>query len=100
MRAPPANRPPDNVWFRLLIPTGFLFCATSLAWVMSSFDRSGAPVVHWLNRYAAWAILIESGAIAALAVVAMAVDRRTSLKNKTALPGADPGKAAVNSPTT
>jgi hypothetical protein len=96
MRPPPANRPPDNIWFRLLIPAGFLFCATALSWVMSSFDRSGAPIVRWINRYAVWAILVESIAIVAFAVIAMAVDRRQALKNKTALPGLDPGKAAMS----
>jgi hypothetical protein len=96
MRPPPANRPPDNIWFRLLIPAGFLFCATSLSWVMSSFDRSSAPIVRWINRYAVWAILVESIAIVAFAVIAMAVDHRQALKNKAALPGTDPGKAAMN----
>jgi hypothetical protein len=95
MRPPPANRPPDNAWFRLLIPTGFLFCATSLAWVMSSFDRSGAPVVRWLNQYAVWAILAESVAIVFLAFTAMAVDRRQTLKSKAALPETESDKAAV-----
>jgi hypothetical protein len=66
---------------------------------MSSFDRSGAPVVRWLNQYAMWAILGESAVIVVLAVTAMAVDRRQALKNKTALPGSDPGKAAVNHPS-
>ena len=99
MRPPPANRPPDNIWFRLLIPAGFLFCATSLSWVMSSFDRSGAPIVRWINRYAVWAILVESVAIVVFAVIAMAVDRRQALQNKTALPETDPGKAAVNDQT-
>jgi hypothetical protein len=96
MRPPPANRPPDNIWFKLLIPVGFLFCATALAWVMSSFDRSGAPVVRWINRYAVWAILIESIAIAACAVIAMTVDRRQTLKTKAALQETGSGKAAVN----
>ena len=99
MRPPPPNRPPDNIWFRLLIPTGFLFCATSLSWVMSSFDRSGAPVVRWLNRYAVWWILAEAAVIVVLAVTAMAVDRRQALKNKTALSGTNPDKAAMGDQT-
>ena len=99
MRPPPANRPPDNIWFKLLIPSGFLFCGTALSWVMSSFDRSGAPVVRWINRYAVWAILAESLAIVAFAVVAMTVDRRQTLKNKAALPDSGSGKAAVSDRT-
>jgi len=63
---------------------------------MASFDRSGAPIVRWINRYAVWAILVESVAIVTFAVIAMAVDRRQSLKNKTALPETDPGKAAMS----
>lgn len=97
MRPPSANRPPDNIWFKLLIPVGFLFCATALSWVMTTFDRSGAPIVRWLNQYAVWAILAEAAAIVFIAVLAMAVDRRQSLQNKTALPRAEtPGRAAMD----
>jgi amino acid transporter len=86
MRTPPPNRPPDNLWFRLLIPLGFLFCATALSWVMTSFDRSGAPVVKWLNRYAIWLIAVEAVAISVVSVTAMAVDRRRSTATKTSSP--------------
>ena len=82
MRPPNPNRPPDNLCFKLLIPVGFLFCATSLSWVMTAFDRSGAPVVRWLKQYAVWAILGEAAAIVVLAVLAMALDRRQSQRSK------------------
>ena len=105
MRTPPPNRPPDNIWFRLLIPAGFLFCATSLSWVMTTFDRSGAPIVRWINQYAVWAILVESVAIVLFAVVAMSVDRRESVRRgersgmKNALPERGPGKAEMSNLT-
>jgi len=99
MRTPPPNRPPDNIWFRLLIPAGFLFCATCLSWVMTTFDRSGAPVVRWINQYAIWAIAVESVAIVVFAVVAMTMDGRQSRKTKNALPDPEgPGKAEWNQP--
>ena len=91
MRPPNPNRTPDNVWFKLLIPTGFVFCATALSWVMTAFDRSGAPVVRWINRYAVWAILIEAAAIVVFAVIAMAVDRRRTLQRAEALQGQGQG---------
>lgn len=78
MRPPNPNRPPDNLCFKLLIPAGFLFCATSLSWVMTTFDRSGAPIVRWIKAYAVWAILAEAALIVVLAVLAMALDRRQS----------------------
>ncbi len=97
MRTPPANRPPDSIWFKLLIPLGFVFCATALSWVMTAFDRSGAPIVRWINQYAVWAIVLESLAIVAVAVVAMAVDRKQSLQNRTARPENEvPGRAVIS----
>ncbi len=84
MRTPPANRPPDNIWFRLLIPAGFLFCATCLSWVMSAFGDQQAPVSRWLSRHAMTAILIEAAVIVVLSITAMAVDRRQSLATKKA----------------
>ncbi len=93
MRTPPANRPPDSLWFRSLIPVGVLFCATCLSWVMTSFDRSGAPIVRWINQYAVWLILVESIALVVLAVVAMAMDRKQTLKMKAASPESSSGEA-------
>jgi hypothetical protein len=95
MRPPPPNRPPDNIWFRLLIPAGFLFCATALSWVMTSFDRSGAPIVRFIGRYAVWVILVEAAAIVAFALIAMAVDRRQAMNRRTVCPGTAPEDAGV-----
>ena len=100
MRTPPANRPPDNIWFRLLVPAGFLFCATALSWVMSSFGDQRAPISRLLSRYAVWAILVESIAIVAFAILAMTIDRRQSLKNKAASSGpVSPDEAAMSDVT-
>lgn len=41
-------------------------------------------MVRFINRYAVWAILVESSLIVGLSIVAMVVDRRENLKTQTA----------------
>jgi hypothetical protein len=71
---------PDNLFFRLLAPAGFLFCAAVLMSVMAGLGHPESAVNIAIARYSPLAIGILAGAILVLGIVAMTIDRRRTLQ--------------------
>jgi hypothetical protein len=97
IRLPRAGpRAPDNLFFRLLIPAGFLFCAAILMFVMAGLGHPESAVNIAIARYSPIAIGILAGVILVVGIAAMAIDRRRTLKLGEATPPKDEGVAKVS----
>jgi hypothetical protein len=75
-----ANRPPDNLAFKLLIPLGFVFCATVLIYVVSGLGDQTIPLKRLITRYAPPLLAAEVVAVVVDGLIAMTIDRRRSLR--------------------
>jgi len=75
-----ANRPPDNLAFKLLIPLAFLFCATVLIYVVSGLGDQNIPLKRLITRYAPSFLVVEVLAVVVDGLIAMTIDRRRSLR--------------------
>ncbi len=80
------SQPPHlNFLFRLLIPVCGLFVVTLMAMVATLFGDPAAaasPAHRLLDRYAGTALLVEVCAIVVVAVLAMVVDRRQTIRSQ------------------
>ena len=71
----PASTPVNPYW-KAVIVTGFLFCGTTLAMVMSPLGDPKSPASQFLGRHGALLAAMEVGAVLVTSVLAMAVDQR------------------------
>lgn len=96
-RARATPRVPDNLFFRLLVPAGFLFCAAVLMSVMASLGHPESAVNIAIARYSPLVIGVLAGAILVLGIVAMTIDRRRTLQLR---PNADTKNKGAAAETT
>jgi hypothetical protein len=101
-RLPRARSGPDvadNLFFRLLIPVGFLFCAAVLMSVMASLGHPDSAVNIAIARYSPVVIAILAGLILVLGMTAMTIDRRRTLRAQHSLASKSEGAAETRSTT-
>ncbi|MBW3540926.1 MAG: hypothetical protein KY476_11700 [Planctomycetes bacterium] len=77
-KPPVAERP--NIFFRLTTFAGAVFVVTILAFVAAMFGDSAAPPTRFLDKHGGRLIGWEVAAILAFGLIAMAVDRRSIVK--------------------
>ena len=76
-----ASRPPsqpvsENLAFKLLIPLGFLFCATTLIYIVSGMGDPELAINRFIARTAPRLLVALVAGILIDGVMAMAIDRR------------------------
>lgn len=79
--------PPPNRWFRLVIVCGALFAFTALCMFATTLGRPDAPPNRFFSAYGMPIILVETVALIAVSIIAMAVDRRQTVAQRTTPPG-------------
>jgi ABC-type transport system involved in cytochrome bd biosynthesis fused ATPase/permease subunit len=89
-------RAPDNVFFRLLVPAGVLFCAAILMSVMASLGHPESAVNIAIARYSPVVIAILAGLILSVGITAMAIDRRRTLKLRESMAAKNEGAAEAS----
>ncbi len=78
---PPQSDPP-NAFFRLLLVAGALFIVTILAMIASLLGDAQAPPARWLDRHGTTILVYEVGAILVTGFLALAIDRRQTLRKQ------------------
>lgn len=73
--------PPPNPFFKLVIATGFLFAVTTMAMFAATFGDPAAPPNRFFDRYGLIVIAIETIALVVVSWLALAVDRRQTLRH-------------------
>lgn len=76
--APPHVSTPVNPFWKAVIVTGFLFCGTTLAIVMTQFGDRQSPANKFLRKHGAMLASIEVGSVLISGVLAMALDQKQS----------------------
>ena len=72
--------PARNPFFKLVIVTGFLFAVTTMSMFAATFGDPAAPPNRFFDRYGLILIAVETIALVAVSWLAMAVDRRQTLR--------------------
>jgi hypothetical protein len=76
--------PPSNPWFRLVVVSGGLFAFTVMSMLAATFGDPKAPPNRFFNAYGIPLVLVETVAVVAISVKALAVDRRQTLEQQAA----------------
>lgn len=75
---------PASLLFRLTAVAGVAFVVTILALIAIVISNSQSPGARWLNRHAGSVFAVEVAAILVLGFVAMAQDRKQTLRERAA----------------
>ena len=75
---PPRTKP--SLLFRLIVPATVMFIMTVLCLVASIFSDPESPQAQWIDQHADSLLLWELIVVLVLAVLAMAIDRRRTLR--------------------
>ncbi len=71
---------PGRHYFLPVSIAGVIFCISLFLWFAAAFGNPDAPINRLMNRYGAGLILIETGVVGFLCILAMTLDRRATLK--------------------
>ncbi len=74
------EREPLNLYFRLVVVASVCFAITVLILFALTMSTSEAPIEHFFSANAGWMVGVEVAAILIFGFLAMAVDRRQTLR--------------------
>lgn len=71
---------PGRHYFLPVSIAGVIFCFSLFLWFAAAFGNPEAPINRLMNRYGTGIILIETGIVGFLCILAMTLDRRATLR--------------------
>jgi len=70
---------PPNLFFRLVLIFGSIFCVTVMSMIASLFGNPQAPPNKFFHNYGGWMIAIETALVLAIGFIALMIDRRRGM---------------------
>ena len=80
MSAPPTTESRRNPWTHVLVACCTVFIVTVFLMVAAAFNRQAVGLARFFDRHGMLILGVEVGAILALAVVVMTVERKETLR--------------------